>query len=141
MKKEKDSILLTPINMSLHVPVYNARGRICGYDIGMRYYIGKMFMYSPLSDKKTEINNAMQWVCGMQESGYELVKGSLKVYDAPQTGCIEVYMLCDYIYRFRNFPFFNARVRARRFWLKNQGEVSRNQRDKELMRRIYENTK
>ena len=34
MKKEKDSILLTPINMSLQVPVYNARGRICGYDIG-----------------------------------------------------------------------------------------------------------
>ena len=136
MKKKKDSILLTPINMSHHVPVYNARGRICAYDINMRYYTGKMFMYSPHSDKKTELNNAMQWVCDMHELGYELVKGSLNVYDIPQTGCIEVYMLCDYKYRFRNFPFFNAEARARRFWLENQGKVASNQRNQELMQVI-----
>ena len=140
MKNKKENYLMTPINISHAVPVYNAHGRVVGYGVTMRYYIGKMFMYSPLSDKKTEIDNAMQWVCKMEEQGYKLVR-SPKIHDSPQCGAFDVYMICDYTHQFKELPFFNAGKRAWRFWLKHQAEVAQIQRNQEVMQVIDQRTR
>lgn len=140
MKNKKDNCLLTPIGISQGEPIYNAHGRVTGYGVRMRYYVGKMFMYVPDSDKNTETDKALQWVCKMEENGYKLIR-SPKFHDSPHCGGFDVYMICDYTYRFNEFPFFNAGKRAWRFWLKKQNEVAAIKKQHDLMQKINENTK
>jgi hypothetical protein len=140
MDHPKIDCLLTPIDISHPVPVYNSRGRVMGYGVTVRYYVGKMFTYSPHSDKYTETDNALQWVCKMEEQGYKLVR-SPKIHDSPQCGAFDVYMICDYTHQFNELPFFNAGKRAWRFWLKHQAEVARIQRNKEVMQTIDRRTR
>ena len=140
MDNPKIDCLLTPIDISHPVPVYNSRGRVMGYGVTVRYYVGKTFTYSPHSDKYTETDNALRWVCKMEEQGYKLVR-SPKIHDSPQCGAFDVYMICDYTHRFNELPFFNAGKRARQFWLKHQAEVAQIQRNKGLMQIIDRRTR
>lgn len=143
-----DSVLLTPMNISQPVPIYNSRGRVMGYGVTVRYYVGKMvqyyvgktFTYSPHNDKYTETDNALQWVCKMEEQGYKLVR-SPKIHDSPQCGAFDVYMICDYTHRFNELPFFNAGKRAWKFWLKMQGKVAEIQHNKSVMQIIDQRTR
>jgi len=140
MKNKNDDYLLTPIDVSQGAPIYNERGRVIGYGVTVRYYFGKKFSYSPLSDREKEMDNAMRWVSEMQSVGYKLVKKP-KTIDFPQSGCFDLYMLCDYTHTFNEFPFFNAGKRAWRFWLKKQNEVAAIKKQYGVMRTIDENTK
>lgn len=140
MKNKKYDCLLTPIDISHPVPIYNSRGRVVGYGVTMRYYIGRLFMYSPHSDKATEMDNALQWVCKMEEQGYKLIRNP-KFHDSPHCGGFDVYMICDYTHRFNELSFFNAGKRAWRFWLKHQAEVAQIQRNQEVMQVIDQRTR
>lgn len=140
MKNKKDDYLLTPISISHGAPIYNARGRVTDYGVTVRYYIGRLFMYSPHSDKATETDNALQWICSLEEQGYKLVR-SPKIHDSPQCGGFDVYMICDYTHRFKELPFFNAGKRAWKFWLKMQGKVAQIQRNREVMQTIDQRTR
>lgn len=137
---KNNDYLLMPIDISQGVPIYNAHGRVTGYGVTVRYYFGKKFSYSPLSEREKEMDNAMRWVYEMQEVGYGLVKKP-KINDFPQSGCFDLYMLCDYTHTFNEFPFFNAGNRAWRFWLKIQDKVATVQKQHDLMQKINENTK
>lgn len=139
MKNKKENYLLTPINISHGTPIYNARGHVSGYGVTVRYYVGKMFTYSSRSDKYTETDNALQWVCKMEEQGYKLVR-SPKIHDSPQCGAFDVYMICDYTHRFNELPFFNAGKRAWKFWLEMQGKVAQIQRNQKVMQIIDQRT-
>ena len=139
-----EDVLLTSIDISHPGPIYNARGRVTGYGVTMRYYVAKMFGYSSDNRKdeldKAEKDLALDWVCQMQETGYQLIR-SPKFHDAPQSRSFNIYMICDYMHRFNEFPFFNAGKRAWRFWLEKQNEVAVIKKQHSVMQKIHENTK
>lgn len=133
--------LSVPIDISHMKPVYNARGRICAYNVPVKYYISKMFMYGyDGCTAETEKQNAASWVDYMQQNGYKVI-GAPKYCDNKQTNSLNVNMLCEYNKRFNESLLGNAGARAWQFWIKKQYTVARMQKNQELMQIINENTK
>lgn len=133
--------LSVPIDISHMKPVYNARGRIRAYNVPVKYYVGKMFMYGYNGrTAETEKQNAASWVDYMQHVGYRVV-GAPKYRENPQTNSLNVYMICEYNKKFNETLFRNGASRAWQFWMKKQYAVDRMQKNSELMQIINENTK